>query len=299
MSTKTSQQYIGAAPVPDRLAAYTPSLAIAALVPDKLAAYTPSLAIKLAVLYQGQGDIVPFQQLAERLGVPLHQSASDTQADFFLSWRDGCLKLFETGGATGRSPLQKGGMAVDIEPRNGEQRSWPAPKDGVLAQALGRKTRTVVDATTGWGQDSLHIFRMGYELLCIERSPVMAELLADGFARLAKQDWMQRLNHEPPRLLQGNAIDLLASLETRPDCIYLDPMFPPKRKKSALAKKSMMVLRDLLGDDQDKEQLFEAAINAAGKRVVVKSPDYAEPLGGKPSQSFQGKLLRYDVYLKC
>ena len=73
-------------------------------------------------------------------------------------------------------------------------------------------------------------------------------------------------------------------------------MFPPKRKKSALAKKEMMVLRDLLGDDADKEQLFTAAMQATAKRVVVKSPDYAEPLGGKPSESFSGKLLRYDVY---
>jgi len=276
MTTKTSSQYIGAAPVPDRLAAYT-----------------PSLAIKLAVLYQGQGDVLSFQQLAERLGVPLYQALnSDNVEEFFLTWRDGCLKLLD------RELLKKGGLAVDIEPRNGEQRSWPAPKDGALAQALGRKTRTVVDATTGWAQDSLHIFRMGYELICIERSPVMAELLADGFARLAQLDWMQRLNLESPQLLQGNAIELLANLESAPDCIYLDPMFPPKRKKSALAKKSMMVLRDLLGDDQDKELLFEAALSAAGKRVVVKSPDYAEPLGGKPSQSFQGKLLRYDVYLK-
>ena len=279
----SSQKYAGDAPVPDSPFRQAQ---------DRLAAYTPSLAIKLAVLYQGQGDSLPFQQLAERLGVPLHQSPGDSQEDFFLTWRDGCLKLLD------RELLKKGGLTVDIEPRNGEQRSWPAPKDGALAQALGRKTRTVVDATTGWAQDSLHIFRMGYELLCIERSPVMAELLADGFARLAQLDWMQRLELEPPRLLQGNAIDLLANLEVQPDCIYLDPMFPPKRKKSALAKKSMMVLRDLLGDDQDKEQLFEAAINAAGKRVVVKSPDYAEPLGGKPSQSFQGKLLRYDVYLK-
>jgi len=293
MTTKTPSQYIGAAPVPDRLAAYTPSLAIAEPAPGRLSAYTPSLAIKLAVLYQGQGDSLPFQQLAERLGVPLYQSLnSDNVEEFFLTWRDGCLKLLD------RELLKKGGLTVDIEPRNGEQRSWPAPKDGALAQALGRKTRTVVDATTGWAQDSLHIFRMGYELLCIERSPVMAELLADGFARLAQLDWMQRLNLEPPHLLQGNAIELLANFQSAPDCIYLDPMFPPKRKKSALAKKSMMVLRDLLGDDQDKEQLFEAALNAAGKRVVVKSPDYAEPLGGKPSQSCQGKLLRYDVYLK-
>ncbi|HEY8218604.1 MAG TPA: class I SAM-dependent methyltransferase [Methylobacter sp.] len=276
MTAKTSQQYIGAAPVPDRLAAYT-----------------PSLAIKLAVLYHGQGDILLFQQLAERLGVPLYQTLNnESSEEFFLTWRDGCLKLLD------KELLKKGGLTVEIDPRNGEQRSWPAPKDGALAQALGRKTRTVIDATTGWGQDSLHIFRMGYELLCIERSPVMAELLADGFARLAQLDWMQRLHLEPPRLLQGNAIELLANLDSPPDCIYLDPMFPPKRKKSALAKKSMMVLRDLLGDDQDKELLFEAALNAAGKRVVVKSPDYAEPLGGKPSQSFQGKLLRYDVYLK-
>ena len=248
---------------------------------------------KLAVLYQGQGDSQPFELLAERLGIPLHLSLNaDSQEEFFLSFRDGCLKLLD------KELLKKGGLTVDIEPRNGEQRSWPAPKDGALAQALGRKTRHVVDATSGWGQDSLHIFRMGYELVCIERSPVMAELLADGFARLAQLDWMLRLNLEPPRLLQGNAIDLLGQMHTQPDCIYLDPMFPPKRKRSALPKKAMMVLRDLLGDDQDKEQLFAAALNAAGKRVVVKSPDYAEPLGGKPSQSFQGKLLRYDVYLK-
>jgi 16S rRNA (guanine1516-N2)-methyltransferase len=247
---------------------------------------------KLAVLYDGLGDSLPFQQLAERLGVPLRPSSSDTQEAFFLTWRDGCLKLLD------KELLKKGGLSVDIEPRNGEQRSWPAPKDGALAQALGRKTKTVIDATTGWGQDSLYIFRMGYELLCLERSPIMAELLADGFARLAQRDWMQRLHLKPPTLLQGDAINLLSHLERSADCIYLDPMFPPKRKKSALAKKSMKVLRDLLGDDQDKEQLFEAALNAAGKRVVVKSPDYAEPLGAKPSQSFQGKLLRYDVYLK-
>ena len=248
---------------------------------------------KLAVLYQGQGDSQPFQLLAERLKVPLYQSVNnECPESFFLTWRDGCLKLLD------KELLKKGGLVVDIEPRNGEQRSWPAPKDGALAHALGRKTRTVIDATTGWGQDSLHIFRMGYEVLCIERSPVMAELLRDGFKRLLELEWMQKLNLQSPRLLTGNAIELLATLDAPPDCIYLDPMFPPKRKKSALPKKSMMVLRDLLGDDQDKEQLFAAALMAAGKRIVVKSPDYAEPLGGKPNESFHGKLLRYDVYFK-
>lgn len=255
----------------------------------------PSYHGKLAVLDEHQGDSRLCAQLAEQLSVPVRtvsDSGFDSQVAFFLTWRDGCLKLID------RQQLKKGGLTVEVEPRPGEQRSWPAPKDGALAKALGRKTQTVVDATTGWGQDSLHMFRMGYHVSCLERSPVMAALLADGFRRLADLDWMRRLHKQAPPLQQGNAIELLTQMAEPPDCVYLDPMFPPKRKKSALAKKSMTVLRELLGDDEDREQLFAAAWQVAGKRVVVKSPDYAEPLGGKPSAGFYGKLLRYDVYLK-
>lgn len=248
---------------------------------------------KLAVLYTSSGDLAEYQQLAERLNVPLYQNLNtDRPETFFLTWREGCLKLLDA------ELLKKGGLTVDIEPRPGEQRSWPAPKEGALAQAIGRKTKTVIDATTGWGQDSLHIFRMGYALQCIERSPIMLELLRDAYYRLTQLQWMQNLALTPPPLLAGNAIAILADLPQAPDCIYMDPMFPPKRKKSALAKKSMSVLRDLLGDDADKDALFAAALQATGKKVVVKSPDYAEPLGGKPAESFHGKLCRYDVYLK-
>jgi len=248
---------------------------------------------KLAVFYQGQVEESESVELAEKLAVPVYQSVSKNNSeDFFLTWRDGCLKLID------KELLKKGGLSVDIEPRPGEQRSWPAPKNGALAQALGKKTKTIIDATTGWGQDSLHIFRMGYELRCIERSPIMFELLNDGFKRLSQAEWVKNLGVQVPELMAGNAIELLVDLQKRPECIYIDPMFPPKRKKSALAKKSMTVLRDLLGDDEDKEQLFEMAFQTATKRVVVKSPDYAEPIAGKANESFSGKLLRYDVYLK-
>jgi 16S rRNA (guanine1516-N2)-methyltransferase len=249
---------------------------------------------QLAVLYEGQGDVTRYQQLTARLDIPLIRVPdlnNHPTLQLLLGWRDGCLSLID------KENVNKSGLTVEIEHRQGEQRSWPIAKTGALAQALGRKTKTVVDTTAGWGQDSLAMFRMGYEVQCIERSPIMAELLADGFGRLSQLDWMQRLNLSPPKLLTGNAIEILEQLPFQPDCIYLDPMFPPKRKKSALAKKSIMVLRDLVGDDVDKAQLFAAAFKTAGKRVVVKSPDYAEPLGGKPNESFHGKLLRYDVYL--
>jgi 16S rRNA (guanine1516-N2)-methyltransferase len=288
---------------------------------------------KFAVLYEGACDINPYQQLAARLGIPLLREVDFDKipaVQFYLSWQDGCLSLIDQESMSKLIPFmvrqahhernqpitvcpesveelnqgfhknhnKKSGLTVEIEHRQGEQRSWPIAKTGALAQALGRKTRTVVDATAGWGQDSLAMFRMGYEVFCIERSPIMVELLADGFDRLSKFDWMRQLNLLPPQLMAGNAIHILEQLPFQPDCIYLDPMFPPKRKKSALAKKSIMVLRDLVGDDIDKEQLFAAAFKLTGKRVVVKNPNYAEPLGGKPTESFQGKLLRYDVYLK-
>lgn len=248
---------------------------------------------KLAVLHDEQYDLAVSQGLSERLAVPLYYSINKhTREDFFLCWRDGCLKLLD------KELIKKGGLTVDIEPRQGEQRSWPAPKEGALAQAIGRKTRTVVDATTGWAQDSLHIFRMGYELTSIERSPVMYELLADAYQRLENTGWVKQLALSAPKLIAGNAINILPNYKQVPDCIYLDPMFPAKRKKSALPKKSMLILRDLLGNDIDKQDLFDAAMCATGKKVVVKSPDYAAPLGGKPVQSFTSKLLRYDVYVK-
>lgn len=234
------------------------------------------------------------QSLAERLGLPLLAMA-DAQAgsyDFFLCYRDGCLKLLD------KLNLKKGGLLVEVDPRPGEQHSYPAPKKDQLAQAVGKKTHSVVDATSGWAQDALALFRMGYHVTCMERSPIMAALISDGFERLAQKDWVQKRALTPPTLLIGNAIELLAQLSEKPDCIYLDPMFPSKRKQSAATRKSMAILRDILGDDTDRQALFEAAFTATARRVVVKSPDYAEPLGGKPTESVQGKLLRYDVYLK-
>ena len=249
----------------------------------------------LAVLVADDSNLAASQLLAQQLALQLVMPdclGSAPEPEFFLCYRDGCLKLLD------KQTLKKGGLLVEIEPRPGEQHSYPAPKKDLLAFAIGKKTRSVIDATCGWAQDSLALFRMGYELKCIERSPVMAALIQNGFERLAQKDWMRNRQLQPPELLVGNAIELLGGLPEQPDCIYLDPMFLPKRKKSALAKKGMMVLRDILGDDTDRSELFAAAWQATGRRLVVKSPDYAEPMGGKPSESYQGKLLRYDVYIK-
>jgi 16S rRNA (guanine1516-N2)-methyltransferase len=75
-------------------------------------------------------------------------------------------------------------------------------------------------------------------------------------------------------------------------------MHPP-RHNTALVKKEMRVLRELVGADPDQVELMEAALENATKRVVLKWPLRAEPMPGirKPSHQIMGKNTRYDVFM--
>src|SRR5436190_24267612 len=97
--------------------------------------------------------------------------------------------------------------------------------------------------------------------------------------------------------LQVDAHSWLSQLTTRPEIIYLDPMFP-ERKKSAAVKKEMVLLQQLVGDDLDADALFHLALTCANNRVVVKRPRLAEPIAGiRPNFSITGKSSRFDIYL--
>jgi 16S rRNA (guanine1516-N2)-methyltransferase len=133
------------------------------------------------------------------------------------------------------------------------------------------------------------------QLMC-ERSPVIYQLLQDGLHRAKKEAWFQRLNL---KLIQANAIDYLQSRQAFiPDVIYIDPMFPEKTK-TALVKKEMRALREVVGDDVDSEKLLNAALAMAKKRVVVKRAKLAPTLTEKkPTIVYMGKSSRFDVYIQ-
>ena len=141
---------------------------------------------------------------------------------------------------------------------------------------------------------------MGYEVVAVERSPVVGALLQDGLRRFSQDERVNRHPTKmPPRLVVAEAQTYLA--RHRADCIYLDPIFPPKRKSSALARRPLRVLRKLVGDDVDRDALFDAAWRAADKRVVVKRPTYAESWTASrrsPDHTFEGKMMCYDLYAK-
>jgi 16S rRNA (guanine1516-N2)-methyltransferase len=169
-----------------------------------------------------------------------------------------------------------------------------------LGRAFGRETRTVVDATAGLGHDAALLACMGYHVTAIERSPIIAALLSDGIRRAACDEALRKLLVPHLRLRVGDAREILANQSSavdRPDAVFLDPIFPAKRKASALPKKSIRLVRRLVGDDADAGELFTAAIRAAERRVVVKRPHHAPPLGGEPAFTISAKLVRYDVYI--
>ncbi|OBS10773.1 SAM-dependent methyltransferase [Acidihalobacter prosperus] len=162
-----------------------------------------------------------------------------------------------------------------------------------LARAVGLKpgiALRVIDATAGLGRDGAVLAQLGCEVTMIERSPLMALLLEDGWLRTAPPAARARV-----RLHCADAREALVRLAA-PDVVYLDPMYP-HRGKSALVKKEMRVIRELVGDDPDAGELLRVALSSGARRVVVKRPRGALPLDGSPPlRQVEGPNTRYDLY---
>lgn len=167
----------------------------------------------------------------------------------------------------------------------------------LIAKAVGVQTKKqlrILDVTAGLGRDAFVLATLGAKVTMLERNPVIAALLKDGVKRAQAAPWFQKLQL---KLIADDAIRYLKNLTTYPDVIYIDPMYPV-RKKSALVKKEMRVLRYVVGADEDAEKLLALALNKAKQRVVVKRPRLAPTITGPaPDVVFKGKRSRFDVYL--
>jgi len=131
----------------------------------------------------------------------------------------------------------------------------------------------------------------------IERSEIIATLLEDGLRRAEQDKKIGALIKDKLSLTCGESRKELCKAPFEPEVIYLDPMFPHK-EKSALVKKDMRILQDVVGQDDDADGLLNTALTIATNRVVVKRPAYADFLAGlKPNTSIKTKKHRFDIYL--
>lgn len=179
------------------------------------------------------------------------------------------------------------------------RRKFGGGKGQAIAKAIGLKAGVqvnVIDATAGLGRDAFVLASLGCHVTMVERSPIAAALLDDGLQRAYLNVEIGQWVAQRMQLHFGSAYEYLQSHQT--DVVYLDPMFPHK-KKSALVKKEMRVFQGVVGADLDAGALLDVALNAARYRVVVKRPDYAPFLNDrKPSMSIKTKKNRFDVYIK-
>jgi 16S rRNA (guanine1516-N2)-methyltransferase len=195
-----------------------------------------------------------------------------------------------------RSPedLGWGPFAVDFTSIDLRTGSGNLSRRQPLARAVGRRVSTVVDATAGFGHDAVLLALMGYHVLAVERSPVIADLLEDGVRRARAHAELGPRLGDRLEVRCAEARDVLP--ECAADAVYLDPMFPPKRRASALPPLAMQIMRAVVGDGPDREDLLAVARHTA-RRVILKRPTHAPLLAPDVALTMKGKLVRYDVYL--
>ncbi|MDW7772010.1 MAG: class I SAM-dependent methyltransferase [Desulfobulbaceae bacterium] len=251
----------------------------------------PILAI--AVEYKGSEHKHQALLLAENLNLPL--VGEDEQYDLILRCTDKELELYRPG-----DRLLTGSVRAEfVQGPSGYRRNRGGTE--ILVRAIGHKrnSRTkVLDATGGLGRDAFIMASHGCQVRIMEKNPVVAALLADGLRRASSHPETREISRRIS-LITGNSRDLLMTenMEDEFDVIYIDPMFP-QRSKSARVKKELQILQQLVGPDADIDKLFAAALQKAGKRVVVKRPKGAPSLQGpNPSCTLGGRTIRFDVYL--
>ncbi len=172
-------------------------------------------------------------------------------------------------------------------------------RNQALPKAVGLshgRTPEIIDATAGLGRDAFLLASLGANVTMIERSPQVHSALHEGLlqARNGPSDIAEIISRMT--LINGDAKEVLLKLDAQ--VILVDPMHPPRRG-SALVKKEMRILRQLVGADEDALELMRIALKIATNRVVLKWPLRADPMPGlrSPSHQIGGKTTRYDVFM--
>ncbi len=182
----------------------------------------------------------------------------------------------------------------DIQNKINPQQAKPA----ILKAIEGRSNHSlkVLDGTAGLGSDSFVIASRKHTVTSTERSGIIYLLLLDGLRRANLHETIGKYaNNITP--LYSTTENFLSQTKETFDVIYLDPMFP-ERKKSAKVKKGMQILQLLLGHANCNEsKLFEMAFSRSKKLVIkraINNPYFAER---KPTNSLKGKTNRFDIYV--
>lgn len=154
---------------------------------------------------------------------------------------------------------------------------------------------TAIDATAGMGEDSLLLAAAGYEVTLLEKDPVIAALLRDTLSRAAAHPVLGEIVGRM-HLVQEDSVEWMPA-HPGADLIYLDPMFPARHKSSLIGKK-LQLLQHLERPCPDERALFDAAIAADPRKLIIKRPLKGATLADcRPQYTIKGKAIRYDCFV--
>ncbi|MBH0096759.1 class I SAM-dependent methyltransferase [Psychrobacter sp. NZS113] len=176
----------------------------------------------------------------------------------------------------------------------------------------------IIDATAGFGHDSLILGSTGAQVIMLEQQPLMALLLLVEQQRMsALPNWQKLMSRL--QIINTDALSYFERLEADSDTsesnvidvVYLDPMFPEdsyqdsKTGKGAKVGKHMQALHQLASPPTlDEEcQLLISAKAVVSKyeqqsgRVIVKRSQHAPLLASQqPNESWHNEAVRFDGY---
>lgn len=155
---------------------------------------------------------------------------------------------------------------------------------------------TAIDATAGLGEDSMLLAAAGFRVTLCEWNPVIFELLSDALRRAENIPELAEIVGRM-QAVNGNSVEIMRRVETPPDVILLDPMFPA-RQKSSLVKKKLQVIQKLEIPCVEERELILSAMRARPRKLIIKRPVKGPYLAGiKPDHSITGKVVRYDCFV--
>lgn len=250
---------------------------------------SPRIAVHADPGYEAEADAA-----AARLRLPRGGDAE------VLLWCGERLELrvmrSEDHDLVGGRPVAVDLSKLDTTSPAGRSRKGPLPR-AAWPRRWSEPPR-VLDATAGLGGDAWLLARLGCRVTAVEREPVVHALLEDGLWRVAESGDPDAAGAAARiALVHADAAAFMRSrgVDAPPDVVLIDPMFPLGRR--GVERKAMRVLRSLLTHEANDADLLAAALDTAGRRVIVKRPRHAPAIAGPPpSHRVAGKAIRFDVY---
>ena len=248
---------------------------------------------QLYVFASSPDDLPLAQRLAARLDTTVRDAAPDCDGGFLVEVQQGVIRARQN--TPGSAPV----TVEFTRGRNAHRQRFGGGINQHLCRAVGLNKHPglhIVDANGGFARDAFVMASFGAHVTLLEQSNLLCEMICHALESAATAAESAEIASRI-KVVNTDSVDYLMRLPAlATDVVYLDPMFP-ERRKSAAVKKDMQLLHALAGPDTSAAQLLAAALYKAKRRVVVKRPVHADPISpDRLTGEVRATHTRYDIY---